>query len=213
MLHFLLHLDAELGKIITQYQGGTYLILFAIIFAETGLVVVPFLPGDSLLFAAGAFAGRGDLQVALLFFALAVAAILGNTVNYFVGKFFGERLLKNSRIVKPEFLKKTEQFYEKYGAKTIVFTRFVPIVRTFAPFVAGMGKMNFGTFMTFNVIGGVLWVGVCTFAGYFLGSNEWVKGHFSIVTLLIILISILPMIFEILKHKREQKIASSTSAA
>lgn len=212
-LNFLLHLDKGLGDIILKYENWTYLILFAIIFAETGLVVVPFLPGDSLLFAAGTFAAIGKLQIALLLFVLALAAILGNSVNYFVGKFFGTRLLKNSRIVKPEFLAKTENFYEKYGAKTIVITRFVPVVRTFAPFVAGMGKMNFPTFMTYNILGGLLWVGVCTLAGFFLGNIPVVKSNFSIVVLVIIFISVLPVFFEIIKHKREQKIASRTTAA
>jgi membrane-associated protein len=171
------------------------------------------LPGDSLLFAAGALAALGQMQIALLLFVLALAAILGNTTNYFIGRFFGERLLKNSKIIKPSALQKTEAFYDKYGAKTIVFTRFVPIVRTFAPFVAGMGKMNFGTFMTYNVLGGLFWVGLCTLAGYFFGNIGFVKKNFSVVVLAIILLSVLPMIVEILKHKREQKAASQTTAA
>lgn len=213
MLDYILHFDKKLDIIFTQYQNGTYLLLFLIIFAETGLVVVPFLPGDSLLFAAGAFAAMGKFNIALLLLLLVTAAIIGNTVNYFVGKFFGATLLKNSRIVKPEFLEKTEKFYDKYGAKTIVVTRFVPIVRTFAPFVAGMGKMNFTTFMTYNVLGGLLWVGVCTLAGYFLGNIPIIKNNFSAVALLIVAISILPVFIEIIKHKREQKIASQTTPA
>jgi membrane-associated protein len=213
MIDFVLHIDKHLAKITADYQGGVYLILFGIIFAETGLVVTPFLPGDSLLFAAGALAALGQMQIALLLFVLALAAILGNTTNYFIGRFFGERLLKNSKIIKPSALQKTEAFYDKYGAKTIVFTRFVPIVRTFAPFVAGMGKMNFGTFMTYNVLGGLFWVGLCTLAGYFFGNIGFVKKNFSVVVLAIILLSVLPMIVEILKHKREQKAASQTTAA
>lgn len=213
MLDFILHLDKHLEKITADYQSGTYLILFGIIFAETGLVVTPFLPGDSLLFAAGALAALGQMQIALLLFVLALAAIVGNTTNYFIGRFFGDRLLKNSRIIKPEALQKTEAFYDKYGAKTIVFTRFVPIVRTFAPFVAGMGKMKFSTFMTFNVLGGLLWVGLCTLAGFFFGNIPVIKKNFSIVVLAIIFISIVPMIFEMFKHKREQKAAAQTPAA
>ena len=202
-----LHLDQHLAEIIQRYGASTYLLLFLIVFLETGLVVTPFLPGDSLLFAAGTFAALGALRLWPLFFLLCAAAILGDTVNYAIGARVGPKVFSysRSRFFNPEHLKKTHAFYEKYGGKTIVIARFVPIVRTFAPFVAGVGEMSYWQFLGFNVIGGVLWVSVCLFAGYFFGNLEVVKKNFSIVVIAIVLISLLPALIEYLKHRAEAK--------
>ena len=203
-LDVFLHLDKHLAPIIQEYGAWTYLLLGLIIFCETGLVITPFLPGDSLLFAAGAFAAAGSLSLAWLFLLLTAAAILGDTVNYWVGHFFGRRLLaaRRFRVVKPEHLAKTHEFFEKYGGKTIILARFVPIVRTVAPFVAGMGSMSYGRFMSYNVFGGVLWVGLCTLAGYFFGNLPVVQSNFSLVILAIIGLSLLPAVWEIWKARR-----------
>jgi membrane-associated protein len=202
-----LHLDQHLNEIIQRYGASTYLLLFLIVFLETGLVVTPFLPGDSLLFAAGTFAALGALRLWPLFFLLCAAAILGDTVNYAIGARLGPKVFSysKSRFFNPEHLKKTHAFYEKYGGKTIVIARFVPIVRTFAPFVAGVGEMSYWHFLGFNVIGGVLWVSICLFAGYFFGNLEFVKKNFSIVVIVIVLISLLPAVIEYLKHRAEAK--------
>jgi membrane-associated protein len=202
-----LHLDQHLAEIIQRYGASTYLLLFLIVFLETGLVVTPFLPGDSLLFAAGTFAALGALRLWPLFFLLCAAAILGDTVNYAIGARVGPKVFSysKSRFFNPEHLKKTHAFYEKYGGKTIVIARFVPIVRTFAPFVAGVGEMSYWQFLGFNVIGGVLWVSICLFAGYFFGNLEVVKKNFSIVVIVIVLISLLPAVVEYLKHRAEAK--------
>ncbi len=184
----------------------TYVVLFAIIFSETGFVVTPFLPGDSLLFAAGALAATpgSPMSVALLLGLFCVAAIGGNTVNYFVGRLFGDKLAaKFPGIIKPRYLEKTHAFYEKYGGQTIIITRFVPIVRTFAPFVAGVGHMSYLRFTGYNVAGGVLWVGLLLFGGYWFGQLEFVKAHFGIVELAIIIISVLPMVIEYLRHRKK----------
>ena len=203
-IDFVLHLDTHLSAIMQQYGYWTYFILFLIIFAETGLVIAPFLPGDSLIFAAGAFAGTRLLNIAVLFFVLAFAAILGDTLNYFAGKFLGsEAFSKCPRIFKEEYMKKTHSFYEKYGNKTIVLARFVPIVRTFAPFVAGVGKMKYKKFLFYNVLGGLLWVSLFAFGGYFFGNIPVVKNNFSIVIMLIILLSIIPIFVEIWKQRRK----------
>ena len=201
---FVRHLDVHLQAIVQDFGMLTYLILFFIIFAETGLVVTPFLPGDSLLFAAGALAATGSLDHLWLFVSLSLAAVLGDSVNYAVGKFIGPKVFQreNSRIFKKEYLEKTHQFYEKYGRKTIVIARFVPIVRTFAPFVAGVGRMNYASFLMFNVSGGVFWVGLLVFAGYYFGNMPIVKQNFSSVILIIIFLSILPGIIEYWKHSR-----------
>ncbi|HEV7504888.1 MAG TPA: VTT domain-containing protein [Thermoanaerobaculia bacterium] len=202
LIDFVLHLDKHLGPIILVYGVWTYLILFAVIFAETGLVVTPFLPGDSLLFLAGVFAGRGSLSLGVLLVALIVAAILGDTVNYWVGHFLGHRLIASKRrIIKPEHLAYTHEFFEKYGGKTIILARFVPIVRTLAPFVAGLGEMSYGRFMSYNVIGGTAWVLLCTLAGYGLYRNQFVQDHFFVVELLIIGLSLLPAIWEFWKAR------------
>lgn len=198
-----LHLDRHLAEVVRDYGTFTNAILFAIVFCETGLVVTPFLPGDSLLFTAGALASLGALNLWLLFLALSLAAILGDTVNYWIGKRIGLRAFDGSvRFLKQEHLRKTEEFYEKYGRKTIILARFVPIVRTFAPFVAGVGSMRYGVFLAYNVIGGTLWVAVCVFSGYFFGNIPVVKKNFSLVVLAIIAVSILPILWETLKARR-----------
>jgi membrane-associated protein len=203
IIDMLLHVDKYLNSVIQQFGPWTYLILFAIIFAETGFVITPFLPGDSLLFAVGAFSAAGSLKVSWIFFLLSAAAIIGDSVNYAIGKIFGEKLVKiaNSRILKKEYLDKTHRFFEKYGGKTIVIARFVPIVRTFAPFVAGLGKMSYFRFFAYNVVGGILWVSILVFSGYFFGNMPVVKENFSLVIYAIIIISILPGIIEFLRHK------------
>lgn len=200
---FFLHLDVHLGELIRQYGTTTYAILFAIIFVETGLVVMPFLPGDSLLFAAGAFAALGSLDPWLLFGLLSVAAILGDTVNYWIGAKVGPKAFSgNIRFLKQAHLDRTREFYDRHGSKTIVIARFVPIVRTFAPFVAGIGGMHYGTFITYNVVGAVLWVGVCVWAGFFFGNIPLVRDNFTIVIFAIIGISVLPIVFEMIKARK-----------
>jgi membrane-associated protein len=204
---FFLHLDQHLAEVIQQYGKTTYLLLFLIVFLETGLVVTPILPGDSLLFAAGAFAALGHLSLWPLFVLLCVAAILGDTVNYAIGARLGPKVFSysKSRFFNPEHLNKTHAFYEKYGGKTIIIARFVPIVRTFAPFVAGVGQMRYRQFIAYNVVGGVLWVTVCVFAGYFFGNLPFVKKNFSVVVIVIVLISLLPAVIEYLRHRAEAK--------
>lgn len=202
VLNFILHIDKHLLEIVNNYGILSYVIIFGIIFAETGFVFTPFLPGDSLLFASGAIAAIGDLNVLVLWIILLVAAFLGDTTNYWIGHFFGEKLLsKNLPLIKKEHIEKTHKFYEKYGGKTIILARFVPIVRTFAPFVAGIGKMHYSTFISFNIVGGILWVSLFTFAGYFFGNLPFVEKNFSLVVMAIILISVLPMLIEIVKAK------------
>jgi len=203
LIDLFLHLDKHLSEIIQNYGTWTYLLLFLIIFMETGLVVTPFLPGDSLLFAAGAFAGLGALDVGLLFFLLAFAAILGDTVNYWIGHYIGPRAFSGEiRFLKKEYMDRTHAFFEKHGGKTIILERFVPIVRTFAPFVAGIGAMTYGHFITYNVIGGVLWVALFTFGGYFFGNLPFVQDNFTFVVLAIILISVLPAVYEFVKERQ-----------
>jgi len=206
LIDFILHLDKHLSLIIQNFGSWTYLILFLIIFAETGFVATPFLPGDSLLFAVGTFAAIGSLNVLWLFIILSSAAIIGDTVNYSVGKFLGRKAIEHeTRFIKKEYIDKTQKFYEKYGAKTIVLARFVPIVRTFAPFVAGIGSMNYFKFLAYNVFGGILWVGILLFGGYFFGNIPIVRNNFSVAILLIIIISIMPMIIEFWRHYRQKK--------
>lgn len=206
LIDIFLHLDKYLGMVINNYGFETYLILFLIIFLETGLVITPFLPGDSLIFAAAAFAAMGMLNIYVLMAVLLVAAILGDTANYEIGKFFGMKLIKigGGKLIKQEHLDKTNEFYDKHGGKTIIFARFVPIVRTLAPFVAGVGKMHYKTFISFNAIGGAVWVFGISALGYFFGNFPIVKENFELVVIAIILISILPAIIEVLKSKRNK---------
>ena len=205
LTNILLHLDKYLGQAISDYGTWTYLLLFLIVFCETGLVVTPFLPGDSLLFAAGALAATVPaLNVKLLLVLLGVAAILGDTVNYAIGKAIGPRAFTgNVRFLKREYLERTQQFYEKHGGKTIILAGFVPIVRTFAPFVAGVGTMKYGRFVVYNIAGGCLWVAMFTLGGFFFGNLDFVKKNFSLVVVGIVLISVLPMVWELLKARRE----------
>ncbi len=195
LVDILLHLDTHLLEWIDTYQQNVYWILFAIVFCETGLVVTPFLPGDSLLFAAGACAALGKLDLALIFVALVVGAFIGDNVNYWVGKKLGLAGAANfPRLIKPEYIAKTQAFYARHGGKTIILARFVPIVRTFAPFVAGIGTMSYLRFISYSICGALLWVGVCTLAGYFFGNLPFVRQNFSLVVLAIIVISVLPIV-------------------
>ena len=205
-IDFFLHLDVHLSEIIGTYGTWTYLILFLIIFAETGFVVTPFLPGDSLIFAAATFAGLGLLNPVLLFVLLAFAAILGDSINYAIGHALGPRVFREDvRFLKREYLDRTHAFFEKYGGKTIILARFMPIIRTFAPFVAGVGAMTYGKFLLYNVIGGTLWVGLFTALGYFFGNIPAVQENFTLVILGIIFISILPPIIEFLRERNRAK--------
>lgn len=205
LLDVFLHLDKYLNEIINQYGILTYAILFLIIFAETGFVFVPFLPGDSLLFAAGTFAALGSLNVHYLFFLLSIAAIIGDTVNYWIGHYIGPKLFaKYSRYLKKEYLDRTHQFFERYGGKTIIIARFVPIVRSFAPFVAGIGAMTYSKFILFNIVGGVLWCALFVYGGFFFGNLPFIKNNFSLAIIVIIFLSTLPTITEYLRHKKNK---------
>ena len=204
-LDFFLHLDVHLAEIIARFGAGAYGILFLIVFAETGLVVTPFLPGDSLLFAAGTFAALGSFSIVPLILLLIVAAILGDTVNYWIGARIGERAFSgNVRFLKQSHLRRTQEFYERHGGKTIVLARFIPIVRTFAPFVAGVGRMNYGRFLAYNVLGGIAWVLLFTLAGYFFGNIPAVRSNFTLVIMAIIGLSVLPVMFEMLRNRRRE---------
>jgi membrane-associated protein len=202
-IDFVLHLDRHLAEIARDYGTWTYGLLVLIIFCETGLVFTPFLPGDSLLFAAGALAGAGTLNQGLLFGLLTAAAIIGDNSNYWIGRYLGERILhaRTARFIKKEHLERTHAFFERYGTKTIIIARFVPIVRTFTPFVAGLGRMTYRRFLPYDIAGGVLWVGSCTFAGFFFGGLQVVKDNFSLVILAIIVISLLPAIVTVIKTR------------
>jgi membrane-associated protein len=207
LVDFIIHIDVHLSEIIKNYGTWTYLVLFIIIFCETGLVVAPLLPGDSLLFAVGTFAAIGSLNVSWLFILLSIAAIAGDTVNYWIGAYAGPKIFhkEHVRFLNKEYLEKTHQFYEKYGSKTIIIARFVPIVRTFAPFVAGIGSMTYLKFISYNVIGGIAWIAICVFAGFYFGNLPFVKDNFSLVILAIIVISILPGVIEFLRQKYNRK--------
>lgn len=205
IIDFVLHIDAHLVQITTQYGALTYLVLFGIIFAETGFVITPFLPGDSLLFAAGAIAALGSLNVFFLLAVLMAAAIIGDTVNYWIGHFFGQQIVASKWIpINQEHIDKTKAFYAKHGGKTIILARFVPIVRTFAPFVAGVGSMSYSHFLLYNVIGGVVWVGIFTLAGFFFGNIPFVQENFEIVVVAIVALSLVPMIFEAVKARQHK---------
>ncbi len=209
LIDLFLHLDEYLGSVISQYGTWTYGILFAVIFVETGLVIMPILPGDSLLFAAGTFAALPDgLNIWYLLILLMFAAVLGDTVNYSIGHYLGERAY-NIKWIKKEYFDKTHAFFEKHGGKAIFLARFVPIVRTFAPFVAGIGKMTYGYFITYNLVGGVAWVALFTSAGYFFGNIPFMRDNFEYVIIVIILVSILPMVYEGLKARKESKAAKN----
>lgn len=203
---FILHIDLHLAQIIATYGTLTYAILFGIIFMETGLVFTPFLPGDSLLFAAGALAALGNLNVFALAGLLFCAALLGDTSNYFIGHFFGKKIVKHPIIpINEEHIKKTEGFFRKYGGKTIIMARFIPIIRTFTPFVAGVGNMGYVRFISFCIAGAALWVSIATFSGYFFGNIPFVRKNFSLVILIVIFISLLPILYQAVSKKLKRK--------
>jgi len=206
LIDFILHIDQHLQEIIGQYGTLTYLILFLIVFCETGLVVMPLLPGDSLLFAAGTFAALGSLNLWLLILLLCTAAIAGDTVNYWIGRWIGPRAFSGRlRWLRQDYLRRTEEFYLRHGGKTIVLARFIPIIRTFAPFVAGVGRMNYTRFITYNVAGGILWVVLFTLGGYLFGNLPAVRENFSLVVLAIIGVSMLPLVTEWLKARKRAR--------
>ena len=208
-INFFLHIDTHLEPLLTQYGGWVYLILFVIIFCETGLVVTPFLPGDSLLFVAGTLAGAGSMNVHLLVVLLIAAAVLGDSVNYAIGRWLGPRVFRrdDSWFFKRAYIERTHAYFDKYGGRTIVIARFIPIIRTYAPFVAGIGRMDYSRFLMFNVGGAVLWVGLITYAGYLFGNVPIVKNNLTVVILGIIVLSISPGIVEYLRHRLRQRSA------
>lgn len=212
LVDFILHIDRHLAEIIASYGLWTYGLLFAIIFAETGLVILPLLPGDSLLFAAGAFCAKPEtgLNIHLLAALLSVAAILGDTVNYWIGSLIGPRVFtrEDSFFLRKKHLARAHAFFEKYGGRAIVLARFVPIVRTFVPFVAGVGSMTYPRFISYNIIGGLIWIGLFTYAGYFFGSRAFVQQNFKLVIVAIIIVSVLPMVFEACRAWRESRAPS-----
>lgn len=209
LLDFILHIDVHLKELVANYDTWVYAILFIIIFCETGLVVTPFLPGDSLLFIAGTLAALSDndLNIILLVIIFSIAAIIGDSVNFEIGKYFGHKLFSNpnSKIFKQSYLKTTHEFYEKHGGKTIILARFVPIVRTFAPFVGGMGKMHYSKFISYNIIGGILWVSIFTFLGYFVGNISWVQNNLKFLMVAIVVVSLLPAVIEVIRNKYSKK--------
>lgn len=214
IIDFILHLDTYLNEIIQAFGLWTYVLLFAVIFAETGLVITPFLPGDSLLFAAGTFAALGSLNVFILWLVVFIAAILGDTVNYWIGSVIGPRVFeKDYRFLKREYLEQTQAFYDKHGGKTIVLARFVPIVRTFAPFIAGVGTMDYKRFLTFNVFGAFIWTAIFVALGYFFGNIPIVQENFELAMLGIILISVGPMVIEWLRNRKSEPAESETIAS
>ncbi|MBS1528399.1 MAG: DedA family protein [Bacteroidetes bacterium] len=211
LLDFILHIDKHLSAIISQYHTLTYLILFVIIFAETGFVVTPFLPGDSLLFAAGALiaAGNTGLDIYLLALILIISAFAGNTANYLIGNYLGPKVFKpENKVLKLDYYLQTKAFFDRHGGKAVILSRFVPIIRTIAPFVAGVGRMPFGRYSLYNIIGGASWIILFLFAGYLLGNVPFFKAHFSLVGIIIILVSILPPIIAGINSKRKRKAAT-----
>lgn len=202
LIDFVLHIDKYIGMLIQNFGIFSYLIFFLIIFCETGLVVTPFLPGDSLLFIIGTFSATGIINIFLLFFIISAAAIIGDSANYWIGSYFGERVFAKSRFFKKEYLEKTKKFYKKYGGKTIILARFIPIIRTFAPFVAGVGKMRYIKFISFNIIGGIIWVSIFLLGGYFFGEIPFVEKNLTLVIFGIIFLSFLPPVIEFIRHKK-----------
>jgi membrane-associated protein len=202
VVDFVMHLDKHLAELTAEYGALTYALLFVIVFCETGLVVTPFLPGDSLLFAAGAVSALESLDVAGVWAVLLAAAVIGDNTNYWIGRTVGTRLAANTRIVKPSHLERTHRFFERYGKSAIILARFVPIVRTFTPFVAGIGRMTYGVYLPFDILGGLTWVSFFVFGGYFFGNVPWVKSHFHIVILTIIFLSLVPMAVEFIRYRR-----------
>jgi len=207
ILDFMLHIDVHLNQLIVNYGVWSYAILFAIVFSETGLVVAPFLPGDSLLFAAGALAASGSLDAFWLFVTLSIAAIAGNTANYWIGAAVGPGIFRKRgvRFINERYLERTHAFYERHGGKTIVIARFLPILRTFAPFVAGVGFMSYGRFMFYNVVAGIAWVGIFVFGGYLFGNLPAVKNHFTLVIAMIVVISLLPAVYELIRQRMRRE--------
>lgn len=206
LIDFIIHIDVHLGQIISSYGIATYAILFAIIFMETGLVFTPFLPGDSLLFAAGAFAALGSLNIFVLWIVLLLAALIGNTSNYWIGYFFGKKIVAHPKIpIDEEHIKETRKFFDKYGGKTIIIARFMPFVRTFAPFVAGVSRMKYKQFISYDLIGGFSWVTIGIWAGYFFGNIKFIKENFSLVIIVVVFISLIPMLIEIIKKIFKKK--------
>ena len=215
IVDFVLHIDVHLSELIADFGVWIYVILFLVITGETGLVIAPLLPGDSLLFAAGTFAARGDLNVWVLFFSLSAAAVIGDALNYAIGRYLGPKLFRKegSRFLKKENLDRTHDFFERYGPATIIIARFLPIVRTFAPFVAGMGRMGYPRFLTYNVIGGIGWVALFTFAGYFFANIPFVENHFPLVILAIVLVSVVPTAAEVIRRRRKASREAAAAAA
>ncbi len=207
LVDFILHIEVHLDQIIRDYQSWTYFIMFAIIFLETGVVITPFLPGDSLLFALGAFSAKGSFDFWLMSLLLILAAIIGDSVNYSIGRYFGKKVLEMERVpfIKKAHISKAHSFYEKHGPKTIILARFIPIVRTFAPFVAGIGEMNYSRFMAYNMFGAVLWVMSFMTLGYSFGNLSIVQKNFKLVMLAIIVLSVLPGVVEYFREKRAQQ--------
>ncbi len=206
LLDFIIHIDKHLVQITSQYQGWTYLILFVIIFAETGFVITPFLPGDSLLFAAGALiaGGNSGLNIYIVTIILTMAAFTGNTVNYLLGNYFGPKVFKEeNKILKLDYYLQTKAFFDKYGGKAVIFSRFMPIIRTIAPFVAGVGRMSFLRYSLYNIIGGVSWIVLFLFAGYMLGNVPFFKAHFSLIGIVIIVVSVIPPIIAAIRSKKK----------
>lgn len=206
-IDIILHLDTYMGAVLQTYGTWTYVLLFIVVFCETGLVLTPFLPGDSLLFTAGLFAAQGSLDLYLLMAILFVAAVLGDTVNYWIGNIIGPKIFSQEhvRFLNKKHLDKTHAFYEKYGGKTIIFARFIPIMRTFAPFVAGIGKMTYSRFLLYNLLGGAIWVTLFTLGGYYFGNIPIVKNNFTAVIMLIIVASFVPMVIEYIKHYLQER--------
>ena len=210
LIDYVLHLDKYVSQLIAYFGFWTYGVVFLIILLETGVVILPFLPGDSLIFALGTFAAIGSLNIWLLFILLSLAAILGDTLNYWIGSYIGPKVFKSkSKWINPAHLTRTQKFFDKHGGKTIILARFIPILRTFAPFLAGVGKMNYWKFLAYNVVGGIAWVGIFVWGGYFFGNLAWVQANFHIVIIAIISISLVPVIFTIVqqvKERREKKV-------